>query len=175
LESHFLAFVGREAVLKIRASFPPGQFSRAAVDSFVTLLLPAVPPPYSCRLGESNEPGITVSTTQARSPEEFIEALDSILAAPPNALDFRAPEAGTWRTVPRFDDADPESSLGSSPGVIIFARVSLSGDSATASITAQDACLTSGSGRMDTPSSVAGMILAVGAMAALDSVLKTRE
>jgi len=175
LQSHLYILVGREAVLKVRVSYPPGDFPAATVDSFVTMLLPAVPPPYTCRLGDSEEPGVMIATTQSRPAEEIVAALDAVLATPPYVLDFRAPEFGVWRTAPRFDQPDPESRLGASPGTVLIARVTSEGDSATAVITAQDACRLRPAGREKPPGAVAGMFLALQVMAALDSALKAGE
>lgn len=174
LRSHFLVFVGRETILKVRVSYPPGDFSAATVDTFVTMLLPLVPPPFTCRSGLATEPGITISTTQAQDPRHVVRALDSLLMLPPEVLDYRAPTEGRWRSLPHFESPDADSGTTPVSGVVLFAHVTASGDSVTVAITTQEACRPPRGQGAASSSSVARMLLGLRTMADLDSALKAR-
>jgi len=173
LDSHLYAFTGREAILKVRASYPRGDFLAAAVDSFVTLLLPLVPAPFDCALGLNAEAGVTVATTQRQDAERVVRALDSLLLAGDLELDYRAPWEGRWRTVPHFDRLPADGTV-PTPGVVLFATVSATDDSTTVAITTQNACRSARAGK-DGSNSVAGMILGLSLMNELNAALKVDQ
>lgn len=171
LESHFFIFAGREVFLKVRATFPPSAANAQVLDAFLPALLAATSPPYSCHLGLTSDPGISVSTTRFGATGPVAHTLDSLLVHRAAPLDYRSEESGNWRTLPQFGPLPGSSTGATQAGVVLFARVTAKGDSATATLTGQNACRTPSSKVGEESASVGPLLMAIQTMAALDSAL----
>ena len=99
-ESSLFLFSGRDTFLKVRATYRQGEDRSASVDSLITQVLRAWPPPYDCAAGEAAGDGIVMSATLARPASAIAERVKVAADSLHYSFAFADAAQGRWRTHP---------------------------------------------------------------------------
>jgi hypothetical protein len=143
-ESHFLVWAGQETLVKIRATYPVGQFPTTQLKTFANELVAEFPPRYSCPLAPSRSNSITASVVLPKLDQALADRIDGAFADLPAGLSYRAPAQGQWRSEPTFviprgvppTIASPERN----PGYILSVTFEPRGDSVSMAVTTAPLC-----------------------------------
>lgn len=143
-ESSLFLFSGRDTFLKVRATYRQGEDRSASVDSLITQVLRAWPPPYDCAAGEAAGDGIVMSATLARPASAIAERVKVAADSLHYSFAFADAAQGRWRTHPLFrwpPGTERESGDGTQhPGSILYVTTEPIGDSTKVEVASHLAC-----------------------------------